>query len=112
MSPARPSDRRAVTVCQCMSKKAQVTATCMTSTGRTMISSDRPHSEVGSRRFRNRVHRLVASSLIAASVRGQHIADAAHGLEIARVLGIRLQLAAQACDLHVHGAAGDVGGVG
>ena len=61
MSPARPSERRAVTVCQCMSKKAQVTATCMTSTGRTMISSDRPHSEVGRRRFSTRAQTLAGS---------------------------------------------------
>ena len=47
-----------------------------------------------------------------ASVRCQHIADAAHGLQITGVLGVDLELAAQAGDLNVHGATGDVGRVG
>src|SRR5688500_8090962 len=104
MSPAKPSDSRAVTVCQCMSKNAQVTATCMTSTGRTMISSDRPHSEVGRRRFSTRAQTPAGSRRIGGSVRGQHVADAAHGLEIARVLRIGFELAAQTGDLDVDGA--------
>jgi hypothetical protein len=51
MSPARPSESLLVTVCQWASKKAQVTAICMTATGRTMISRLRPNSDVGSQRL-------------------------------------------------------------
>jgi len=44
-------DSRLFTVCQWAWKKAQVTAICITATGRTMISSERPNSEVGSQRL-------------------------------------------------------------
>src|SRR5215217_2327600 len=116
MSPATPSDRRPVTVCQWASKKIQVTTSCMIAIGSTMISRLRPNSEVGSQRLICRGMMILrARTLMAgktwASVRRQAVAHAAHGLQVARVLGIVLDLAAQAGDLDVDGPAGDVGGV-
>src|SRR5665213_1242139 len=108
MSPARPSDRRLVTVCQWASKNTQVTAICITAMGRTMISSERPNSELGNRRRIARGHNQRAPRL--ALIGRQHIADAPHRLQIAGVLRVSLDLAAQArdCLLYTSDAADDL----
>src|ERR1700753_2754496 len=92
-------DSRRVDASTSRSKKMYDTIACRMNIGATMMISERPNSPRGSTRLTMRPGRRPPWS--GDVVWDEDIADAAHGLEVKRKLGVFFDLAAQARDLHV-----------
>src|SRR6185437_11892850 len=76
---------------------------CRITTGVMMMRSERPNSPRGNRRFSTRKGWSCAIALRHA-IRHEHVANAAHGLNVERQLRVFLDLAPQPRHLHIDGA--------